>query len=205
MPTQKQRVRQTIATLCELREAEADTLKCERKADRSLNLQAALRQRDSGRRKCSVLSQRLAALERPPSAAARRRFVEGNFDAGVLATPSDLEVQCVAELGPAWCTAASRITHVDALRRVLAYLERRPAWRRHQLASSPHPAVPRFVSVDPGHATLQNLPAWQSARIALVACACARKRPSVAELGRWAKTLGIHDAYVPALRSLCKA
>ena len=66
--------------------------------------------------------------------------------------------------------------------------------------------MPRAISADDVHATLQNLPTWQSARLTLLACALANGRgdgtPSARALEGWARALGVHAAYLPAMRAL---
>lgn len=202
------KVRQTISTLCALRETEAETLRCARRAVRTLGASTALQQRDAGKKKCDVLLRRLHALERPPSSVRRRRDVERAFGAGALAVPGEEETDGVAVLGPGWCTAASRITDLETARRVIGYLERHRSWQRQQLKAWPQPAVPRFISTHhPSISTLQNLPAWQSARIALLACLAAqhqsrRRGVTPVQLQRWMRVMNVHDVYMPALRAL---
>lgn len=213
MPTrcgapERTRVRRTIATLCDLREAQAEARRCTSKADRSLDLKAAYSKRDALLRRCDALTRRLEQIDVPQASTGLRRTVERNFTNGRLATPTEAdEAQGIAVLGPGWRTAANKIAGLETIQRVLRYLEQSPKWRRGQLDTSPHPAIPRSVCGAHQVATLQNLPAWQSARLTLVACALANRRRgrrpvTAAELTAWVRSLGIHSAYVPTLRSL---
>ena len=207
MPPRTETVRRTIDTLCELREAQAAAARCTARADRSRDLAAAYRRRDALDRTCRGLEARLEVLRRPATDPRLRRAVERDFDAGRLATRSRsrTEVRGVAILAPGWRLAASRITNLRTMARVLAYLETFPSWCQRQLQASPHPAVPWFVSTHESLAPLQNLPAWQSARITLVACAIWNKSRTVKELQRWIRSLGIHRTYLPLLLQLLEA
>ena len=215
-PADRTRVRRTLSTLCELRETEARSAACLAKADRALDLTPARARAAVLRRRCETLARRLKTLEAPRCRRNVRDAIEAGFDAGRLASrntrraDADIttdEVRGVAVLAPGWRVAASRIDDLPAIERVLAYLERRPTWRRIRLTTSPHPAVPRFVATGEAYARLQNLPVWQSSRLTLVACALARRAQAktpvgARELSSWVRTLGVHDAYVPALRAL---
>lgn len=202
------RVRGVIAALCDLRESQAEAKKCASRADRSLDLATACKRRRHLERRCEVLRRKLQALEAPCAVPHTRKETERRFDEGKLAVAADSpECKGVATLGFRWRTAASRIVDLATVLRVLHYLERQPGWRRKQLACSVYPAVPRFVSTCSSHATLQNLPAWQSARITLLACAmsnraAADRSVSAHELRRWVRAAGIHEAYHAGLEAL---
>lgn len=205
--SERMRVRRTISTLCALREAQDASRRCDAKADHTMDLVATHRQRQAMLRKCDSLAQRLARLEAPRRATRLRRHVEDEFDAGRLVTASAEEVQGVAIIAPGMCTAASRVSDLQSMLKVLRYLESRPRWKQMALRASPHPAVPRFVSVHHRFATLQNLPSWQSARITLVACALAtrahaRRCVGPSELEKWFRALNVYELYVPTLRTL---
>lgn len=207
MACPRHRARRIVDTLCDLREEQARTVRAERKAARALDMSGAIKQRDNCRRRCDVLSKRLVQLQRPTVCPHARKSAEARFDAGTLtwkATKADAgaEVDGVVALGHGFQTSASRVVDMATALRVLSHLESKTAWRRDQLRASPHLAVPRFVSTHPAAATLQNLPAWQTARVALLACVAARgegARVTAPVLRRWAARLGVAEAYVPAL------
>lgn len=164
-----------------------------------------------------------------------RTAVERNFDAGRLATactppacttrlskrlakskrepPPDVEnnvaddVHGVAVVAPGWRVAASRITDLKTIQRVLLFMEHIPNWKQIRFVTSPHPAIPRFISTHDSHATLQNLPTWQSTRLTLIACALANRQlnkrsVTTLELERWFHSLDVHETYRPGVRSL---
>lgn len=206
--------RSEIDTLCALREAEAASTKCASRADRSLNLgqaNARLRALDA---RCESLRRQLQTVRAPPSGGASRRFVESRFDRGQLAVPaaamprtSHAETVGVARVFPGWYTAASRVRDLSTMRRVLEYVRarHRPSeWNAMQVRANPHLAVPRFISTKDEHMTLQNLPAWQSARLTLLACAMHNRRSGITAAGleRWLRALGVHSVYAPKVREL---
>ena len=210
MSRSRQRVQGTLNALCDLREAEATSKKCEARADRSLDMVHSYKERDHLRLKCRNLTRRLHRLQMPFSCTKTLRNADNDFLQGrlaVTASPDKDEIKGLAVIAPGWRVVSQRIVDLTTIKKVLAYLEKRVVWRRMKLKTSPHPAVPRFISTDDGHATLQNLPVWQSTRITLLSCAMHNRAQggramTERELSRLVQDLDVSAAYHSPLESL---
>lgn len=205
-------VRRTIKTMCDLRETEAEAAKCISRADRRLDLRFGQQREMELRRRCHALRKKLATLEAPRKVPRLRDEIEGRFRRGMLLTPRTAlrpehrrtdDVDGVASIADGWYVPVAQIDGLRTIKEVLSYLERKKRnWRTAQLSANPLPSVPRCVSTSDHYATLQNLPAWQSARICLVASALSNRSVSDRELSRWFRELDVHEAYTGKLRDL---
>lgn len=203
------RVRSTIQTLCDLRETEYEAKKCIERADRHRDLAPAYARSKILGEKCDTLTDRLQRLEAPRPSRAVCEKCERSFDRGRLATRCDADddVAGVVMLGHGWSTATSRIRDFEDVQRVLTYLQKRPTWNAKELKASPHCAIPRSFGSD--FVRLQNLPAWQAARLALLACAIDNRAKrgvpvSGREMNRWIREAHVNRSYAPSLRELRK-
>lgn len=195
-------VRETIAAMCELRESQSALERCVGRADRSFD--DNVRERRALERQCAILRGKLDALERPARNAAKLRAV-ARAAAPLVYDPSlKRGVDGVAEVFPGWYASVARVRSLADAKRCLATLDARSAkWRAMQLKAVPKLAVPPCVSASERLLPLQNLPAWQSARVTLLACVIANsKKPTPARVRQLAQSLGVHEKYVGPLQSL---
>ena len=198
----RRRVRETIAAMCELRESQSALERCVARADRSFD--DNVRERRALERQCATLRGKLDALERPARDAAKLRAV-ARAAAPLVYDPSLKRVDGIAEVFPGWYASVARVRSLADAKRCLATLDARsPKWRATQLKAVPKLAVPPCVSASERLLPLQNLPAWQSARVTLLACVLANstKRPAPARVRQLAQSLGVHEKYVDPLQSL---
>lgn len=204
------RVRAHINTLCSLRETEAIRDKCVARADRSFDLHTASTRRRALDARCTALRRKLDATTRPTRDAALCAELARRFDRGEYAVygatsryGTDAHPVCgVAQIAPRWYVPTDRVRTLADMRACLRHVEARsPTWRATQLKATPRAAVPAFVSTSARVAPLQNLPAWQSARVTLVACALRPHTPRAA-LDAWIRALDVHAPYAEALHAL---
>lgn len=203
----RRRARDTIAAICELRENQWALERCIGTSDRTFNTDVYRSERRRLEQSCKNLFNKVARLQKPTCKHSVVRAVERNFDAGKpLTYDSKLRnVEGIAEVFTNWFAPASRLRSINDVRKALAYLERHSrSYRDRSLKAVPHLAIPSFISNSESLAPLQNLPAWQSARLTLIACAISNARPSPSEIRRWCSSLDVIDKYVAYMQYLTR-